>query len=696
MSPSRKPPPFLIGAGLIFWGWQSGFLLAGTAMALALEGANWWRARWELNNEDFSRIWTFCTLLLLGAVVFAFADNSGPSDFIGFFQNPSPLTTRNAGTASARTAAAIIRWLPMVFFPFMLAQDYSVAGAIPLETVSLILRLRWKKARAEGRPVPPGRPVNVGFAFLIVCLFAAAIHVAENSSYFWGLAAVGGWALWSQRSGRFGLAAWLIAMTAGICIGYAGQRGFSFARNYLETINPQLFSHLGHGNHYDPSQSKTAIGKIGRIKTSGEIVIRLEVPAGSSPPALLREAAYRTFKYKDTWTSDTPQQDFGTIGRIEPETPNGTTYVLVPKTNLQSVQIASYLPGGRGLLPLPAGAGRLEDLPAFDLTRNELGAVLALGPGLVIYNAQYGPGPMIDSAPTNSDGVVPYMEEPAVQKIIQEIGAVPHNREDAMRKISTLFAEKFAYSIWQGPDKSGSTNTPLGRFLLETRQGHCEYFATATVLLLRKLGIHARYAVGYAVHEKSGDNQYIVRQRDAHAWCLVYNEKTRRWQDFDTTPASWAAIEGLRASKLQWLSDTWSRIKFEFSKFRWGQTHLRKYLLWALAPILAMLLYQIISRTSRQRRKGRQGERDMVWPGLDSDFYEIERKLRQRGFVRGPSEPLAAWLARVRQAPELLPITEPLNGLLQLHYRYRFDPNGLSVPEREALRDQAWQWIAKL
>ena len=30
-----------------------------------------------------------------------------------------------------------------------------------------------------------------------------------------------------------------------------------------------------------------------------------------------------------------------------------------------------------------------------------------------------------------------------------------------------------------------------------------------------------------------------------------------------------------------------------------------------------------------------------------------------------------------------------LQELLRLHYRYRFDPNGLSQPDREALRREA-------
>ena len=42
--------------------------------------------------------------------------------------------------------------------------------------------------------------------------------------------------------------------------------------------------------------------------------------------------------------------------------------MLLPgKTNDVAVNLACYLPGGNGLLPLPPGCGRLENLPAFTL-----------------------------------------------------------------------------------------------------------------------------------------------------------------------------------------------------------------------------------------------------------------------------------------------------------------------------------------
>jgi hypothetical protein len=200
------------------------------------------------------------------------------------------------------------------------------------------------------------------------------------------------------------------------------------------------------------------------------------------------------------------------------------------------------------------------------------------------------------------------------------------------------------------------------------------------------------------VHE-GGGRKFVVRQRDAHAWCLVWDGFSQTWRDFDPTPASWVAAEAQRASLLQPLGDLWSRITFEFSKFRWGQSHLRQYLLWSVAPILAVLLYQIFFR--RRRRRGeldgrRQAGAELAWPGLDSEFFELERKLVERGFLRQACEPLSEWLQRAAADPGLAAVSAPLRALLLLHYRYRFDPRGLSGQERDALRLQARAALAQI
>lgn len=689
-----RTPPLLLGAALLFWGWQTGFLVAGAAMAVVLESARLIKPRWELSDEDFSRLWTLCSVLFLTAAVYAFTANERPGTLRDLFQAPNSSSLRSVGTPGTRAAAVMIRWLPMVFFLFVAAQTFSSREEISLATISLILRRRAQEAQRRGRPTPAARNVNLSYPYFVVCLFAASIHTRVDHTFFCGLCALLLWAFWPQRSRRFGILIWGAAFASAIVLGYFGQYGFAQLQRYLGGYNPQWLTRYARPGS-DPTQSRTALGRIGRLQDSGTIIIRLETKDGSPAPALLREASYRTYR-AETWLAGTPKlkDDFANVSA---ET-NGTTWVLLPgKATTAAINLGCYLDDGKALLPLPPGSGRLENLPAFTLQNNSVGAVLAEGPGLVIFDVRFGPGATLDSAPnTNEDLSVPAIECAALDQVIAELQPAGQGPGQALKTISGFFQSRFTYSTWQPANKVRRTNeTPLSRFLLRSRQGHCEYFATATVLLLRRLGIQARYAVGYSVHEGTG-RKYVVRQRDAHAWCLVWSDG--KWQDFDTTPASWIAVEAKRASPLQYLSDGWSRIWFEFSKFRWGQSRVRQYILWGVFPVLMSLLYQTIFRRTRRSQRGKQkiSEPELARPGLDSEFYQLEKKLLKYGMPRPVSEPLPAWLQRVTADPGLADAVSPLRELLRLHYRYRFDPLGLSQSEREHLRQRAQAALAAL
>src|SRR5437762_2003465 len=135
-----KPPPLLLGAALLFWGWQTGFLLIGAGLAVALESPRLIRVRWEFSDDDFFRIWIFSALLFVGALVYAFTANQGPADFAGLLRHPNLSTQHNAAVAGARTVSAWIRWLPMVFFLLAAGQAFSSRESIPVAALSLILR----------------------------------------------------------------------------------------------------------------------------------------------------------------------------------------------------------------------------------------------------------------------------------------------------------------------------------------------------------------------------------------------------------------------------------------------------------------------------------------------------------------------------------------------------------------------------
>jgi len=85
-------------------------------------------------------------------------------------------------------------------------------------------------------------------------------------------------------------------------------------------------------------------------------------------------------------------------------------------------------------------------------------------------------------------------------------------------------------------------------FLFDIRQGFCNYYASAEIIMLRSLGIPARLSVGYAQGEPIEDmsDAYLVRQRDAHAWPEVYFPSIG-WVEFEPT-ASQPDISRLEGS----------------------------------------------------------------------------------------------------------------------------------------------------
>jgi protein-glutamine gamma-glutamyltransferase len=314
----------------------------------------------------------------------------------------------------------------------------------------------------------------------------------------------------------------------------------------------------------------------------------------------------------------------------------------------------------------------------------------------MIFNARFGPGATLDSDPdasTNrSDLAVPPNEISALKQVISQMTITGTNDAQKRLQIAQFFAQNYNYSMWQGPPPRDDTNTPLARFLQTTRSGHCEYFATAAVLVLRQLGIPARYAVGYAVHEASGSG-YVVREHDAHAWCLAWDEDKKTWMDFDTTPASWVAAETRNSPLEVWLADARAWLGLQFEKFRWRQAHLRQYILWTLSPVMAVLAYFIIFQRRSKRRAAKEltsSEAATVWPGHDSAFYLLEKALTA-DLPREPGEPLSDWLERALATPSLAEFRAPLRELMRLHYRYRFDPHGITDAEKKTLVERVEQ-----
>ncbi|MEP7360206.1 MAG: transglutaminaseTgpA domain-containing protein [Chloroflexota bacterium] len=71
------------------------------------------------------------------------------------------------------------------------------------------------------------------------------------------------------------------------------------------------------------------------------------------------------------------------------------------------------------------------------------------------------------------------------------------------------------------------------------KKGYCEYFATAMTMMLRTMGIPARYVLGYLPGQQQEDGSWRVDRGAAHAWVEVYFPHNG-WVEFDPTPGNTA------------------------------------------------------------------------------------------------------------------------------------------------------------
>ena len=228
------------------------------------------------------------------------------------------------------------------------------------------------------------------------------------------------------------------------------------------------------------------------------------------------------------------------------------------------------------------------------------------------------------------------------------------------RAISDYVLHHFAYSLRVDESKVdvsilGAKPDPL-RVFWATRSGYCEYYATLSVLLLRRAGIKARYVTGFARPEIEPGRPYaIFRRNSSHAWVEMRNMGF--WTTFDPTPP-------LFVTKVE--RPSWFAMKFESLRARSARIfHVLRDGEWRLAlsswqdavqNILSSTLFYIILgcialaiiafqtlRTLRRRKSGADYAQSVQhWvKGLES----AEKSLARLGLVRHPGETVGAFLA---------------------------------------------------
>lgn len=131
---------------------------------------------------------------------------------------------------------------------------------------------------------------------------------------------------------------------------------------------------------------------------------------------------------------------------------------------------------------------------------------------------------------------------------------------DKARAIETFLSTNYRYTL---EIRHTPETEPVEDFLFNLKEGHCEYFASAMVVLLRSLDIPSRLVNGFRNGEWNRfGKSYLIRQNDAHSWAEVYFPDIG-WITLDPSP-----VMGTRA--LPGLSLPWNlRQLLDLLEIRW-------------------------------------------------------------------------------------------------------------------------------
>lgn len=261
-----------------------------------------------------------------------------------------------------------------------------------------------------------------------------------------------------------------------------------------------------------------------------------------------------------------------------------------------------------------------------------------------------------ESAP---DGPVEmrYLDESEEGKRIKELALEIAQTGAPLEKANSIEAYLEANYRYTLSPVASAGKSPVEDFLFHSKEGYCEHYATAMVMLLRSSGIHARLVTGFLEGEWSELGGYfMVRQKDAHSWVEAYIDGTG-WVRFDPTPSAAAPMR--RASALALYLDLarlkWNRhiIQFTFADQRRLALSAERKATGALAGIrdvfkmrapsisgksalaaagvaVALIITALffMKRTGWEKRKKK-----------GSGFYfEMLKKLSARGVVKKPEE----------------------------------------------------------
>ena len=640
----RATPPFLLGSGLLLWGWQCNFLPYALLMAMVLEYARFSHWRVPITDKEFNHVSDLCGIILVAVVIYLFTVNT----YYGIY--------------------TILSLLPFLFFLLLLAQMYSTRGKIRLSALLISMRRIHAPELQDGN-----MEIDLSFPYLLVCMISASSGNQHPLQFYLFIVLIFAWSLWWMRPRHSGIITWMLLFMLSATAGYAGQLGVQKLQDVMETAFLDWFDIFTRHNR-DPMRNTTAIGSLGRLKLSDRIMVRVDTHGEKiSGRILLREATYTDYGY-GVWTNFQ-----NTLQMVDPGGDGKTWEINKNPRGNRRYTISFHMDGNRGIIPVPHGINAIISTRATSIEASAFGSImLEMHPGWTRYDAHFTENEIYDVEPMKEDLSVPPSYKDDLAQLVHDLGLDHMTEEQSLALIEKFFADNFKYSLTQA--ERYPRGKYLTKFLFETRRGHCEYFATATVLLLRAAGIPARYVVGYSIDEYSPlEHQYLGRANHAHSWTLAYINHS--WRVVDTTPSIWADMDKKNKSILEPFVDLWSWLTYAIATWDSAdnQSKVPRSVLWPALFLLFYIAWRMVIR-KRLRRTGDALRREHLLEGrqIHPGFHELLSRLEQKYVPRSRDEPLGTWITRLEDRYGL----HGLRPILILYYRLRFDPCGLEEHEQ--------------
>lgn len=206
--------------------------------------------------------------------------------------------------------------------------------------------------------------------------------------------------------------------------------------------------------------------------------------------------------------------NFRQVFRIQADLPAFIPVAPRPVELWLPASVIALDPWDQPLLPGPLRAGtRYTVASHVEWYRNRL------------VNGARSPWPTERQLPENMDA--------RIAALARRVTAGAADDFERARRLEQHLRTEYDYSFQSAFDSQGET--PLPKFLFEERVGHCEYFASAMVVMLRTLDIPARLVTGFsATHKNPMTGYYEIRGLDGHAWAEAWIPEAG-WVTFEPT-----------------------------------------------------------------------------------------------------------------------------------------------------------------